>query len=86
MKRTPDGVSKARQKLGQEIEVWRRAIKKVKIGQPDAAQKISFGEMQIDRCAKAMKALYKDVGKKQFWENDTSRKRLTVRSRYNKTY
>jgi len=70
MKRTPDGVSKARQKLGQELSIWRRAVAEVKTGQPDAAKKRAFGEEQIARCEKEMRKLRrKNVGKRAFWRD-----------------
>ena len=59
MQRTPDRVSKARQKLGQEIVIWRAAIKNIK-----DPQKIVFGEAQLARCKREMRAL---GGKRRFW-------------------
>ena len=68
MKRTPDGVSKARQKLRQEIEVWRRAIRAVKSGLPDAAKKTAFGEAQIKQCEKALRVLRRKAVQ-PFWKD-----------------
>jgi hypothetical protein len=59
MQRTPDRVSKARQKLSREMAIWRAAIKTTK-----DPQKIAFGEAQLARCKREMRAL---GGKRRFW-------------------
>jgi ubiquinone biosynthesis protein UbiJ len=62
MKKTPQEVSRALQKLRQEAEMWRAATAKAQ-GDPE---KTAFGQAEVARCAKEMKKLYRQ-GKKQFW-------------------
>lgn len=76
MKRTPDTVSRARQRLGAEMEVWKAGIaaarRDIVLGVNPRAEnllKISFGELQLTRCRKAMVVLNKK-SKGRFWKRE----------------
>jgi hypothetical protein len=67
MKKTPDNVSKERQKIGQEMAVWKARIWDSHLGEPsEVAQKIAFCEEQLKECRKRLRALSRK-SKKTFW-------------------
>ena len=59
MRKTPDSISRARQGLGREMEIWKAEIKNTK-----DPEKTAFGNAQLARCKKEMRAL---GGKRRFW-------------------
>jgi hypothetical protein len=74
MKKTPEEVSKLRQKLYQEAEAWRAGIAAARLElelsptkQAEIAQRLAYGNEQLALCAKEIKKLYRK-GKKQFWK------------------
>ena len=76
MKRTPDTVSRARQRLGEEIEVWRAGIaaarRDIVLGVNPRAEnlaKIAFGEAELKKCQQALHKLRKN-GKRVFWPRE----------------
>jgi len=73
MKRTPDSISRARQRLGEEIAVWTAGIAAARrqlcldgTARAEADKKIAFGEAQLKRCRKEM-ALLTYKSKRRFW-------------------
>ncbi len=73
MRKTPETVSRARQRLGAEIEVWRAGIAAARrddargVNTPaENAAKITFGEKELKRCSKELRLLLRKA-KKQFW-------------------
>jgi hypothetical protein len=73
MKRTPDSVSKNRQKLAAEIKIWRAGIAAARRGlaldevaREAMAQRVAFAEAQLVRCKKEMIDLNRGA-KKAFW-------------------
>ena len=78
MKKTPETTSRARQRLGAEIAVWRAGIAAARrdtfsgVNAPaENAAKVTFGEKQIARCTKEMKKLGRQA-KKPFWSEKNS--------------
>lgn len=77
MKRTPNSVSRARQKLRTEMEVWKAGIAAARremcldgAVRAMADQKVSFGEAQLKRCKKEIAKLGRK-GKPRFWPENT---------------
>ena len=73
MRKTPEPVSQARQRLRAEMEVWRAGIAAARrddargVNTPaENAAKITFGEKELKRCTKEMGKLCRKA-KKQFW-------------------
>jgi hypothetical protein len=75
MRKTPDAVSRERQKIQQEMEKWRAGIASA-VGsfQLDSAsrlkveQQVAFGNAQLLECKKKMAAL-RSKGMRVFWKN-----------------
>ena len=61
-RKTPDSVSKTRQKLKQEMDVWKAGIKRA-----ETPQQVAFGKAQLLECRRQMAAL-KSKGTKKFWQ------------------
>ena len=71
MLRTPQEVSKARQEIRRQADIWRRNIAAARLemaAEPEElAKKVSYGQAQVALCAIEMKKLNK-LSKKQFWQ------------------
>jgi hypothetical protein len=75
MKRTPEIVSRKRQKIGREIQIWKAAIAEAGRGlalDPTARaameQRIAFGRLKLAEALKKMRALNRsNKGKREFW-------------------
>ncbi len=74
MRRTPEIVSKKRQKIKQDIELWEKSIaeaaRTLQLTASDrlkVAQQISYGQAQLIECRKRLNALRKK-GKRKFWQ------------------
>ena len=73
MRKTPDSVSKERQRIGQEIATWeagisdsRRSLQLDFASRASASQKVAFCEEQLKECRKRLRAL-RGKYKKRFW-------------------
>lgn len=73
MRKTPDAVSRARQRLGAEMAVWRAGIAAAQLDlaagvnpRAENLSKITFGEAQLTRCKKEMSNLSR-LGRRRFW-------------------
>ena len=62
MKKTPDSISKSRQKLKLEIDTWKAGIKRA-----ETPEQIAFGKARLVECRQQMAAL-KSKGMKKFWQ------------------
>ena len=62
MRRTPEKVSRERQKLAREIAEWEKSIKVT----GRTSQQVAFGESQLAFCRKQMTKL-RWAGKRKFW-------------------
>jgi hypothetical protein len=71
MKKTPDEVSKTRQKLRQEIKLWQAGIREacLSLGLEDNASKVALCKAQIVECQKKL-AETVSKGRKRFWPHD----------------
>ena len=74
MRKTPGSISKARQKLKQEIDTWKAGIKRAETSlQLDAeararvSQQVAFGKARLIECRQQLAAL-KSKGMKKFWQ------------------
>jgi hypothetical protein len=70
-RRTPDAISRARQKIRQEMEVWRAAIRAAQIAlDPSKAEEITkrieYGQKHVVRLEQAMLILNRKA-KAPFW-------------------
>ena len=63
LRKTPDSVSRARQKIKKEMEVWVSSIKRAGA----SPQQIEFAKGQLGECGRQMSAL-RVKGKKKFWQ------------------
>ena len=71
MKRTPDTISKARQKAGQEIKEWRTVIQAARSGPLvglDLSACVTYCKARIELCQKELAKTIM-TGKKEFWEH-----------------
>lgn len=70
-RKTPDSVSKARQKLKQEMDIWKVGIKRAEtdpqLSAEVRAKQIAFGSDHLVECRQQMAAL-KGKGTKKFWQ------------------
>ena len=76
MRKTPETVSRARQRLGAEIEVWRAGIAAARrdisldVNTPaENLAKVKFGNGQIALCKKELAKL-SHKGKPRFWPKE----------------
>jgi hypothetical protein len=69
MRRTPDSVSRARQKVRKELERWGARIKTERHKPKPDPEGLAFGEGEIALCNKEMRKLNK-ISKKQFWHDE----------------
>jgi len=76
MLRTPDEISRARQKIRQEVNSWRAGIAAARrelaldpAKQDEVERRVDYGQAQVALCAQEMKKLFRN-GKKQFWPKD----------------
>ena len=74
MRKTPDSISRARQKLKREMDTWRAGIKEAESSlQLDAGarakvtQQVEFGKARLAECRQRMATL-KSKGTKKFWQ------------------
>jgi len=61
-RKTPDSVSKIRQKLKQEMDIWKAGIKRA-----ETPQQVAFGKARLIDCKQQMAAL-KCKGMRKFWQ------------------
>ena len=66
MRRTPEIVSRKRQEIRQQVDVWRAGIAAARAA--GAVDKVAYGEAQVALLAKEMMALLRQA-KKQFWKD-----------------
>jgi hypothetical protein len=64
-RKTPDSVSKTRQKLKQEIDTWKAGIKRA-----ETPEQVAFGKARLVECRHQMDAL-KSQGMRKFWQKGT---------------
>jgi hypothetical protein len=74
MKRTPESVSKARQKLKNEIDTWKARIREAEnslqldpAARAAVALRVSYGKARLVECKQQMAAL-KNKGMRKFWQ------------------
>jgi hypothetical protein len=73
MLRTPEEVSKARQEIRRQADIWRAGVAATRrelaaepAKQAELEAKIAYGQAQVALCAAEMKKLYRK-GKRPFW-------------------
>ena len=69
MKRTPDAVSKARQKAGQEIKEWRAVVQEARgarLSKSDLSACEVYCKARIELCQKELARAIM-TGRKEFW-------------------
>lgn len=75
MRKTPETVSRERQKIKQEMDKWRAGLAATmytiqldSATRDKVAQQVAFGNAQLLECKKKMAAL-RSKGKRVFWRN-----------------
>lgn len=73
MNRTPASVSRERQKIKQEMDIWAEALRKatytIQLDDKEKAMQIAYGRAQLLECRKRMAALKKS-GAQKFWQKN----------------